>query len=142
MMKNQLLYQPSDFGQYTDPSTNRIWTVTDTALLKQLYPLGVPSTDAATQITWENRMGHANMSALISNSSYPDIPSQSKFIEKSFTSVAILTVPGWLALCTFIYFIWKGNRSPKAKADVDHSTHSTAITVKDPKFAPEMYGNL
>ena len=36
MMKNQLLYQPSDFGQYTDPSTNRIWTVTDTALLKQL----------------------------------------------------------------------------------------------------------
>lgn len=103
MMKNQVIYTPQDFGQYTDPSTGHIWTITDEAYLAQAYTKGVLSN--ATLITWEARRGAANLTASI----LTDYVSESRWEEIGYGLKGIAMFPGLFALICFILSVKMGN---------------------------------
>lgn len=55
MWKNQIIYYPSDFGQYTHPKTNRVYTVNETTIPERIN-LEDPELSNYTVWTYNQRL--------------------------------------------------------------------------------------
>lgn len=104
MLKNQILYEPSAFGQYTDPE-HRVWTIIDTEILNQNYFEGVLR-ENATLLDWTTRAGAGNVT---------DVMSNTRWMEYTMTYKVLIALPGFLALLAFILTVIFGNKYLKAE---------------------------
>lgn len=92
----QLLYSPADYGQYVDPSTRRIWTITDNSYLHTAYQSGV--IQRPELVTWAAR--HPALSLGVNATS--DVLSSASFSGTAMSWKILAATPGFLMLATFV----------------------------------------
>jgi hypothetical protein len=107
MMKNQIVYEPHLLGQYTDPG-DHIYTIIDMAVIEQVQ---ANFTWAKEYLTWENRMGHPNATAL----GIFDPPMTAKYSGHSMMATGLLACIGFSGVVIFIRFVKKLNVSPEQR---------------------------
>lgn len=95
MLKNQVLYEPVGYGQYTDPHDN-VWTIMDEDYLALYYEDGIVTND--TMISWGVRQGM-----------YGDVQI-SKWSNVALPIKCIAALPAIIALVSFIVIIAFGNK--------------------------------
>lgn len=108
MLKNQFVYEPSAFGQYTD-ELSRVWTIVDPDVLKQAFDIDGILVNASL-ITYEAR-AHArgdNATAAIL-----DAMSNSRYEGFSIAAKGAFAFPAFCILPAFIFLIVWGNRKLK-----------------------------
>jgi hypothetical protein len=96
-MRAQVLYEPSAFGQYTDPE-GRIWTIVDEAFLDAVYENGVLKESYRSLVTFEARSAVSNSSDYILSATYTG---------SWFKYIAAL--PGFCMIFGFFVLAWRGN---------------------------------
>lgn len=119
-MRAQVFYEPTNFGQYVDPSF-RIWTITDEEFLGQVYEAGILKDGSASQISYSTR---SSLPAV----SESDYRLSARYIGSSFKYAA--AVLGFVMIVAFFLCTWVGDRrkllevSSKKMASLrDHSAN-------------------
>jgi hypothetical protein len=107
MMKNQIVYEPHLLGQYTDPG-DHIYTIIDMAVIEQVQ---ANFTWAKEYLTWENRMGHPNATAL----GIFDPPMTAKYSGHSTKATGLIACIGFSGFVVFIRFVKKLNLPPEQR---------------------------
>merc|ERR1712217_533681 len=82
--KNQFAYHPSNYGQYVDPATDRIWTIMDQDYLRQAYVDGVLNASSAWMISYDARRNKTTGLALDNTTAQTDVLLNSRFTEHYF----------------------------------------------------------
>jgi len=104
-LKNQVMYVPKDWGQYVEPNTGRIWTVTNVTELDYMYPDGTLAHPEL--ITWEARR-HPKTGEPLFPSAATDVELNSRYCESSWKWLTM--APGLLSTVGFVALILAGNR--------------------------------
>lgn len=104
MLKNQLIYTPEAYGQYTDPE-QRIWTISDPDVLRAAYHNGLLVN--ASLISWAGRA--QNLTGIMRG--HPDdAASASRYLGYTFSTKAAVVAPGFFMIVVFIIFVEVGNK--------------------------------
>jgi len=105
-IRTQVFYLPSMYGQYVDPHSKRIWTITDKYYLGLAYQDGVLKRPEL--IAWAARR-HNVSGAPLDSSAATDVELNSRHLDTSLKYAC--TLPGLLALIGFVLLVWFGDRS-------------------------------
>eukprot|EP00457_Paulinella_chromatophora_P001589 gb/GEZN01001591.1/.p1 GENE.gb/GEZN01001591.1/~~gb/GEZN01001591.1/.p1 ORF type:complete len:922 (+),score=53.32 gb/GEZN01001591.1/:137-2902(+) len=123
MMKNQVLYVPVNYGQYTDPATF-IWTIKDQHFLAQ-------AGTNESLISWQNRQGGAS----------GDVAQQARFVGVSMVAKGGAVIPALLALLLFWLAVFRTNHSvPQRNRDI--AIRRASIAERQDFVGQEQMGQL
>lgn len=108
-VRMQMIYDPQLYGQYVDPQTHRVWTITDKDYLQQAYNHG--NLEKPEMIAYSARWNTTTKKPL-SPSATTDIELNSQYMASPFKWVA--AVPGLAFFVFFLVIAVYGNRTYNA----------------------------
>jgi len=104
-LKNQVMYEPSVYGQYVDPTTKQIWTVVDRSELLKIYEDGILK--RPDLITWEAR--RTSTGEPKTDGAATDVANHAHFVGSTWLKY-LCVLPSVLLLVGFFGLIWGGER--------------------------------
>jgi len=104
-----MFYTPEDFGQYVDPSTNRIWSIVDERYLLAVYDSGILRNNSSQLVTWAARHNVATGLAF-NGSAASDVLATTSYSGAELSGKILAAIPGLFMLLAFIPLVLVGER--------------------------------
>lgn len=105
----KMFYIPEDYGQYVDPSTNRIWSIVDEQYLLAVYESGILRSNSSQLVTWAAR--HNGSTGLPFNgSAASDVLATTSYSGADLSGKIWAAIPGLFMLVAFIPLVLVGER--------------------------------
>jgi len=130
-VKSMMGYTPQTYGEYVDPRTNRLWVITNTTLLDEVYPLGTNRDPSLLE-----QISFAARRNLTTGHCLPTVPdcehdvlTSSKFYNTQWDFIGVV-----LAVFFFVGFlILTATASSEATIELEMSHWHTHSTHKEKK---------